>query len=148
MTAIGVLFGGEEALAPAVLNELNELGYRACVAIADTVGAAWALAAASEATTTPWLVLPPGDTAALAALPLSCLRLDAETLGLFAQLGLTRIEELLRLPRASLTSRFGERLLWRLDQLLGAAAETIVPHRPPPAFLVERCSSIRPRVVS
>jgi protein ImuB len=30
-------------------------------------------------------------------------------------------------------------LLWRLDQLLGAAQETIVPHRPPPEFSAERC---------
>jgi protein ImuB len=57
------------------------------------------------------------------------LRLPSETLGLLAQLGLTRLDELLALPRASLRARFGERLLLRLDQLTGAAQEMIVPYR-------------------
>ena len=191
VTGIGVLFGGEEALGQAVLNELalpllgegrgegssfngerqatasrrrayafgytlNEsstnkrstgnapISFQSCVAIADTVGAAWALAVTKDL---PWFatrstathVLPPGDTAALATLPLACLRLPAETLDLLKQLGLTQLDQLLQLPRASLMSRFGEPLLWRLDQLLGAAQETIIPHRPPPEFSAERC---------
>jgi protein ImuB len=165
VTGIGVLFGGEEALARAVLEEFSLLtllsfngepkatvsqrsayafGYTLnepspCVAVADTVGAAWALAVATPEKAPAPIVLPPGDTAALANLPLACLRLPAETLDLLKQLGLTQLDQLLQLPRSSLTSRFGERLLWRLDQLLGAAQETIIPHRPPPEFSAERC---------
>jgi protein ImuB len=54
-----------------------------------------------------------------------------------AQLGITQLDELLALPRASLRARFGERLLLRLDQLTGAAQEVIVPYRPPPKFTAE-----------
>jgi protein ImuB len=144
VTGIGILFGDEESLARAVLSELKGLRYNACVAVADTVGAAWALAVAQEKMQQEKMpacvVLPPGSSAAaLAPLPLSCLRLPAETLALFAQLGITQIEQLLKLPRTSLTARFGERLLWRLDQLQGTAQETIVAHRPPPEFVAERC---------
>jgi protein ImuB len=42
------------------------------------------------------------------------------------------------LPKASLLSRFGEQLGKRLGQFSGDVAETIVPHRPPPEFIVER----------
>ena len=52
------------------------------------------------------------------------------------QLGVETVGQLLALPRASLTSRFGERLLVRLDQLTGAAPEVLVPHRSPAALEV------------
>lgn len=65
------------------------------------------------------------------------LRLPPAILSLLSQLGIMRVDELLRLPRESLRSRFGERLLLRLDQLSGAAQETIVPHHPPPRFQAE-----------
>ena len=42
VTGIGVLFGGEEILALEVIADLNRLGYEAYVAIADTIGSAWA----------------------------------------------------------------------------------------------------------
>jgi protein ImuB len=66
------------------------------------------------------------------------LRLPAETLDLLNQLGIVRLDQLLALPRESLRSRFGDSLLLRIDQLLGTAAETIVPHRAPPQFAEER----------
>jgi protein ImuB len=42
VTGIGVLFGGEEALAREVVAEMSRIGYEARVAIAQTIGAAWA----------------------------------------------------------------------------------------------------------
>ncbi len=44
VTGISPLFGGEELLGNAVIHWLQTQGYCACVAIADTVGSAWALA--------------------------------------------------------------------------------------------------------
>jgi protein ImuB len=64
--------------------------------------------------------------------------LPADTVEILAQLGITQIEQLLKLPRASLSTRFGATLLLRIDQLLGTAQEIIVPHRPPPEFSAER----------
>lgn len=120
VTGTSVLFGGEAELTRAAIGELARLGYRARAAIADTCGAAWAQAIYSE------------------PLPVDSLRLPGQTVQLLAQLGVTQIEQLRRLPRTSLPARFGEVLLLRLDQFQGTAAETIVPHRPPPEFVVER----------
>jgi protein ImuB len=75
---------------------------------------------------------------AIRNLPLAALRLPQETLDLFTQLGIVRLDQLLALPRSSLASRFGELVPLRLDQLFGHAQETIVPHRPPPEFAAER----------
>jgi len=120
VTAIGVLFGGEGELIYEVVSEMARLGFDARVAIANTIGAAWAHAVYEE------------------PLPISALRLPTETVELLAQLGVNRIDQLLTLPRASLPARFGEQLVLRLDQYQGTAQETIVAHRPPPEFVAER----------
>ena len=137
---IGVLFGGEEALAREVVAETSRLGYEARVAIAETIGAAWAgtrvqgsgfgVQENAEAATDSRLPTP-------APLPLAVLRIPPETLDLLSQLGVTQLDQLLALPRESLRSRFGERLLLRIDQFFGRAQETIAAHRPPPQFAAE-----------
>ena len=43
-TNLGPIFGGEQAMAEAVRHWLAQQGYVSCVAIADSLGAAWALA--------------------------------------------------------------------------------------------------------
>jgi protein ImuB len=139
VTAIGVLFGGEEALAGEVVAELARLGYDARVAIAGTIGAAWAAASSEfQVQGSRFKVLDSTFNFELGTWNLELLRIPPETVDLLAQLGITRVEQLLKLPRASLAARFGQQLAWRLDQLLGAAPETIVPHRPPPKFAVCR----------
>ena len=65
-------------------------------------------------------------------LPVAALRLDAGTeLGL-SELGITRIEHLLNLPRASLAARFDPLLVRRVQQALGEVPEHIDPVRPVP----------------
>ena len=44
ITGLGPLFGGEESLAGQVAQLCRQRGYRPHIAVADTVGAAWALA--------------------------------------------------------------------------------------------------------
>jgi protein ImuB len=140
VTGIGILFGGERLLARAVNDEFAQLGYTVHLAIAGTIGAAWALAVHdSELQSESSGILPAGEEAsALRSLSLSALRLPQPTMDLLGQLGIVRLEQLWKLPRASLAARFGDLLPLRLDQLLGAAPETIVAHRPPPAFVAER----------
>jgi len=151
VTGIGVLFGGEENLAAEVISDAAHLGYEVRVAVADTIGAAWA-AAKQEASSDiqvfstqysvpsaePSEIQPTPDSCLLLRnLPIDSLRLPQETVALLAELGIVRIDQLLALPRESLRARFGERLLLRVDQLLGAAQETIVAYRPPPQFTEE-----------
>jgi protein ImuB len=61
----------------------------------------------------------------LSDLPIEALRLDIETVAKLHRLGIRNIRSLEALPRQSLTSRFGSRLLDRIDQCLHARAEAI-----------------------
>ncbi len=126
------LFGGEEALARHVLRDLARLKLIAHVAIADTVGTAWAAAfcLSLKAGRAP-VVVPPGEQAvALRQLPVESLRLPSHIVETLRELDLRTIGQLLQLPRETLPSRFGPELLLRLDQALGSIPEMIVPERP------------------
>ena len=126
------LFGGEETMLRDLLARLEDLGFTATAAIAETAGAAWAIARfAGERIA----VLPEGAAAtALAPLPVRGLRLPREIATTLRRLGLRRIGDLLPLPRAPLAARFGDLLLRRLDQALGRLDEPLCPRLPPPAF--------------
>jgi protein ImuB len=131
VTGIGVLFGGEERLAEAVVEDCAELGYEARVGVGETIGAAWAVATRESSK------FKVQSSKLESTWGLNCLRLEAETVDLLGQLGIATLEQLLELPRETLRARFGERLLLRVDQLLGTAQEIIVPHRPQPQFVEE-----------
>ena len=138
ITGCAHLFGGEAALMDEIAARLTGLGIENHLGLADTPGAAWALArfGAAEARITA-----PGETyAAIAALPVEALRLAAEDARLLRRLGLVTIGAVDGLPRASLARRFpsrerGSAVLARLDRALGRLAEPIVPSAPPPACL-------------
>lgn len=75
---------------------------------------------------------------AIERLPLQALRLPSATVEALRRLGLERIGDLLRLPRADLQSRFGQQLLTRLDQAIGDQAELIKPVKSPPELMVQQ----------
>jgi protein ImuB len=98
------------------------------LAVAGTSGAAWALAH----TGSDRVSLPAGEeAAALAGLPIASLRLEAGTVAGLRRLGLRMVKDLLRIPRAQITARFGAGPMLRLDQALGAVEEAIDWLRPP-----------------
>ena len=137
------LFGGESALMDEIAARLGGLGVEARLGLADTPGAAWALArfGAAENGRPGARIAAPGEThAAIAALPVEALRLAAEDAHLLRRLGLVTIGAVKCLPRAPLARRFpcrerGRAVLARLDRVLGRCAEPIVPMTPPPACL-------------
>jgi protein ImuB len=132
VTGCAHLFGGEAALRADLLARLRRQGLTAAAALADTPGAAWALARYG-AHAMP--IVPPGDArAALASLPVAALRLDPDTVQMLERLGLVRIESLYPLPRRALVARFGDGLTTRLDQALGLVDEPIAPRPPRPAY--------------
>jgi len=148
-TGLAVHFGGEQAMVRQIAQAWEERGYCVRVALADTWGAAWALAhyaarAAQPlvprgAPTPTWgstfLVVPSCETwAAVESLPVQALRLPCDTVALLEQLGLARIGQLAHLPRSSLASRFGPLLLQRWDQLFDASTESVAAYHAPPAF--------------
>jgi len=133
------LFPSEQALAEDLLVRLRRQGFSCRAAIADTPGAAWALARHGVLPEQGALIVPPGTTrTALADLPVVALRLAPEITHDLRRLGLRRIGALYDLPRAPLAPRFGEAVARRLDQALGLIEEPISPRRPVEPRLVRR----------
>jgi protein ImuB len=124
---------GERALLADITERLARHDFTCRAAMADTAGAAWALARYAERQAD---LHCPRNTqrVALSALPIEGLRLDAAIIETFLKLGLRRIGDLYNLPRAPLARRFGDLPVSRLDQALGKASESIEPRRLPPAF--------------
>ena len=125
ITGCAHLHGGETALRRDLLSRLDTQGLLARAAIADTPGAAHAMARFGD----PARAIVPleGTAAALADLPLAALRLPDDVQEGLRLLGFARIGHLAATPRAPLTRRFGPIVATRLDQALGAVSEPIVP---------------------
>jgi len=123
------LHGGEAAWLRDLISRLLAQGIAARAAIADTPGAAHAVARFSGQD---GAVVPAGGARlALAALPTEALRLPVEITAGLRLLGFERINQVIAAPRAPLVRRFGALLATRLDQALGAVFEPIVPEVPP-----------------
>lgn len=131
ITGSAHLFGGEDMMLADMRSRLMRAGLSAQIGLADTRGAAWALAHYGEG------VAPSGQTlTALRALPVAALRIDEQMSVTLQRLGLRSIGELEQAARAPLNRRFGPALLRRLDQALGTQPEEISPHIPPPHYAV------------
>jgi len=134
LTGTAHLFGGEQLFARRLVRFLGRLGLTSIVAIADTPGAAHALARYSGRSI---VIAPPGETIdAIAPLPLAALRLDDGALTAARRFGLERVADLLPMPRGPLTRRLGRAAIDRLDQAIGRLAEPIErvePFEPPTA---------------
>ena len=146
ITGLEHLFGSESSLAEKIAHELGRRRLNARVAVADTLGAAWAVTHGEpsdfrfQILDFRVILVPPGQVAAaLRPLPVAALRLPDEVLALLQQLGIFQIGQLERLPRAELSARFGPRLLARWDQATGRLAEPIPAYRLPPRFRTECC---------
>lgn len=125
------LFGGESDLRDDLQARLERAGLHAASAIAGTRGAAHALARHGGG------IVPDGGLAeGIGHLPIAALRVDQDTAAALARLGLTRISDLIPLPRAPLARRFGPGLVLRLDQALGAQPEPVAAEGDTPSFSV------------
>jgi protein ImuB len=119
------LWDGEENFLQAVRRYWRGRGYQVQLALAGTLGAAWALAH----TATHSLVAAGDEESALFDLPVTALRLPITVCGPLTALGLFTIGSVFRLPRETLASRFGLILPRRLDQALGLLPETFTCER-------------------
>jgi protein ImuB len=132
ITGCAHLWGGEAKLAADLarrlacpLNSTGGIGHR--IAIAGTLGAAWALARFAAGTGQPALPEPGDERAALEPLPVEALRLDPMTAAGLRRVGLKRVGELAAMPRDALARRFGESVAHRHDQALGHLPEPLSP---------------------
>src|SRR5271167_1931057 len=127
ITGSAHLWGGERALAADLRARLDRLRITARIAIADTLGAAWAMARFAEAERDPFILPPENFRAALAPLPMEALRLDPATAQGLRRVGLKRVGDLYPMPRDALARRFGESVVQRLDQALDDRPEPLSP---------------------
>lgn len=151
IAGVAHLFGGETALLDDLARRLSGFGLTARLGLADTLGAAHALArhAAAGSRDGPhgdrsWNRCPEGRCREhLAPLPVEALRLVRPTAMALRRLGLRRIGDLYAVPRSSLERRFreptaGTGVLARLDQALGQRPEPRRPLRDVPALVLGR----------
>jgi protein ImuB len=132
ITGSAHLWGGESALVADISRRLlrQQIAHR--IAVASTLGAAWALARHAADAGAPALPTPQDERAALAPLPVEALRLDPDTVQGLRRVGLRHIGELYPMPRDALARRFGANGLensvaYRLDQAFGDLPEPLSP---------------------
>ena len=134
------LWGGEHPYLQSITSRFRKGGYDVRAAIADTVGAAWAVAHYGKNE----MIIGPGKQAeALFPLPPAALRLDSSTLQRMEKLGFRQIGQFIGIPRLNLRRRFGEAMLIRLEQALGTMPEPVKPVQPAPVYL-ERLPCMEP----
>jgi protein ImuB len=117
------LWGGEEKYLETIVKRLNVLGYHVHAALADTIGAAWAVAHYGKKIS---IVERGQQKFALLNLPPEALRIENETTERLNKLGLTNIRYLINMPGFVLQRRFGSQFTIRLKQALGYTDENII----------------------
>ena len=126
------LFNGERALADSLRKGFDRLGLTSRMALADTPGAAWALAryGKEELTVAPVAAGLEELKDLLAELPVAALRLDPAVVEAMSSFGLEKVHTLFDMESVDLGRRFGFDLPRRIDQALGLREEPLVPLRP------------------
>lgn len=134
ITGCAHLFGGEDPLRLDLQRRLHRIGIESHAAIADTWGAAWALARYGDT----FIVHDENIAPALDSLPVEALRIPNEIVLELRRFGLVTIAAVRKIPRSSLSVRFGSTLLWRLDQAFHQAEDPLIPWRPPAEYRASR----------
>ncbi|MEM1381092.1 MAG: DUF6504 family protein [Pseudomonadota bacterium] len=122
ITGCAHLFGGEEAMSEAVRAEVEGLGFHTRAALADTKGAAQALARFGGEDST---IVPPGESPqVISTLPVAALGAESRHL---RRLGLKTLGDVAQLPGADLTKRFGASMTRHLEEAFGRSATPVAP---------------------
>ncbi len=127
VTGCAHLWGGEAAYLADILKRIQHFGYNISIAMADTIGAAWAVARFGQNS----MIVEKGrQQAALLGLPAAALRLEPAVAERLQKLGLRQVSSFINIPRPALRRRFGPQLLQRLHQAIGEEEENIQPLHP------------------
>jgi protein ImuB len=143
VTGCSHLWGGDSRYLEEIKGRLKQRGYHVRMAIADTVGAAWANARYSNS----FIIEPRKQLDSLLALPPSSLRLEADIIERLEKLGLRQINDFIGMPRNVLRRRFGIQLIQRLNQATGEEEEIILPVQPVQPYQ-ERLPCLEPIVTA
>lgn len=134
------LWGGEEGYLRDIHSRFKNFGYTVRIGMADTIGCAWAACHFGKNGS---IVASGKQAEYLLPLPSAALRLDITAQERLEKLGLKTIASFMKMPRTALRRRFGQNLLMRLDQALGAEMEIPEPVKPPSPY-EERLPSMEP----
>lgn len=121
------LWGDEKKYLTDIYKRIRHFGYDIRIALADTIGAAWAIARFGKGSP---LVEHGAQTTALLSLPAAALRLEPAVVIQLEKLGLRQVKDFISFPRPSLRRRFGNHLLQRIKQATGEEEEWITPLQP------------------
>ena len=139
-TGCAHLWGGEEKYLKDIIDKLKKLGVSVRIAIADTIGTAWAVSRYGK---TKAITPVNGQVEALMPLPPAALRLDTAILQKLHKLGFYTIGSFMNMQRRILKRRFGDSILLRLDEALGFKEVFITPVVPIVPY-EERLTSLEP----
>ncbi|RZL16062.1 MAG: DNA polymerase Y family protein, partial [Pedobacter sp.] len=143
-TGCAHLWGGEKSFLKEITARFKTLGYTVPVAIADTIGAAWANSRYGVKTP----IIEPGQhSMALLDFPPASLRLEPSIVERLDKLGLHKIGNIIGMPRSALRRRFGQTLLQQMDKALGREDEKIIPVSLPEPYQ-ERLPCLEPIVTA
>jgi protein ImuB len=134
------LWGSETDYLKVIVQQLQQKGFAASVAIADTIGMAWAAARYYQS---PVVIKTGRTTEALIQLSSAALRLDPIITEKLDKLGLYRIGDFIDMPKVSLRKRFGNEISRRLEQATGKEKEYLQPVIPPVHYQ-ERLPCVEP----
>ena len=144
VTGCAHLWGGEIYYLRTIISRFKSFGYDACAAMADTIGAAWAITHFGKNE----LVIENNQQKfGLLSLSPAALRLEQDVLERLYKLGLRQIHSFIGMPRSALRRRFGNHIIQRLNQALGYEDEIIHPVQPPEPYQ-ERLPCLEPIVTA
>lgn len=121
------LWGGEKGYLEELSKRFNGFGYTTRLAMADTIGCAWAFSRYGKNGS---VIERGSELAVLSPLPPPALRLESAVLERLEKLGLQTIGSFVKMPASALRRRFGPVLLTRINQALGSEMEIIEPVQP------------------
>ncbi|HPH93128.1 MAG TPA: DNA polymerase Y family protein, partial [Ferruginibacter sp.] len=124
VTGCAHLWGDEKDYLTDIYKRIRQFGYDIKIGIADTIGAAWAIARFGKGSP---IVESGQQSKALLSLPAAALRIEPVIAERLEKLGLRQVKDFIHLPRPSLRRRFGQVLLQRINQALGYEEEWITP---------------------
>ena len=141
-TGCAHLWGGEESYLTSIVTRLQKIGYCIHAAMADTIGAAWAITRFGKNKS----IIKSGEHLnALLPLPVASLRLNRDVVERLQKLGLREIKDFIAMPRSALRRRLGNDALKKIDHALGREEEVIYPVQPVEPYY-ERLPCLEPIV--
>ncbi|RYG51513.1 MAG: DNA polymerase Y family protein [Chitinophagaceae bacterium] len=131
VTGCAHLWGDEKQYLTDIYKRFKGFGYDVRLSVADTIGAAWAVARYGRGS----VIVEHGEQMnAILSLPGAALRIEPFTTERLNKLGLHNIRSFIHMPRPSLRRRFGLQILQRIGQALGHEEEWITPIQPVEEF--------------